>query len=58
MLRVANADRLTSLDASFLQLERDVAHMHVAACAVFAGPPTGYEELLQEITSRLAAPDP
>ena len=29
-LPVANPDRLTGLDSSFLHLERDSAHMHVA----------------------------
>ncbi len=36
---VANPDRLTGLDSSFLHLERDSAHMHVAGCAIFAAPP-------------------
>lgn len=50
---VSNPDRLSGLDASFLHLERDVAHMHVAACAVFEGPPPAYADLLQAIASRL-----
>jgi diacylglycerol O-acyltransferase len=50
---VANRDRLTGLDSSFLHLERDVAHMHVAACAVFDGAPPSHQEVLDELESRL-----
>jgi diacylglycerol O-acyltransferase len=46
-------DRLSGLDASFLHLERDCAHMHVAACAVFRGAPPRHEELIEAIESRL-----
>jgi WS/DGAT/MGAT family acyltransferase len=44
---------LTGLDSSFLHLERDAAHMHVAGCSVFRGPAPAYEDLLQAIVSRL-----
>jgi diacylglycerol O-acyltransferase / wax synthase len=50
---VANQDRLTGLDSSFLHLERDSAHMHVAGCSVFVGSAPAYEELLAAIDSRL-----
>jgi WS/DGAT/MGAT family acyltransferase len=50
---VANQDRLSGLDSSFLHLERDATHMHVAGCMVFEGPPPDYEDLVQEIVSRL-----
>jgi diacylglycerol O-acyltransferase / wax synthase len=50
---VANPDRLSALDSSFLHLERDAAHMHVAACAIFEGAPPSYAELVQVIESRL-----
>jgi diacylglycerol O-acyltransferase / wax synthase len=50
---VGNRDRLTGLDSSFLHLERDTAHMHVAGCAVFDGPPPTHEELLEEVEARL-----
>ena len=43
---VAKRDRLSGLDASFLHLEGDAAHMHVAGCAVFEGKPPSHEELL------------
>jgi WS/DGAT/MGAT family acyltransferase len=48
-----HADRLTGLDASFLHIERGPAHMHVAACAVFEGPPPDHQELLEAVESRL-----
>jgi WS/DGAT/MGAT family acyltransferase len=50
---VANHDRLTGLDSSFLHLERDAAHMHVAGCMVFEGRAPAYEDLVDEIVSRL-----
>jgi diacylglycerol O-acyltransferase / wax synthase len=51
--RVANPDRLTGLDSSFLDLERDSAHMHVAGCMVFDGGAPAYDELVAQIVSRL-----
>jgi diacylglycerol O-acyltransferase / wax synthase len=50
---VANPDRLTGLDASFLHLERDSAHMHVGSTLVFDGEPPSYDELLEAIERRL-----
>ena len=50
---MANADRLTGLDSSFLHLENDSAHMHVASCAVFNGSAPPYEELVEAVRSRL-----
>ncbi len=51
---VANPDRLTGLDASFLHLERGGrAHMHVASVLVFEGRPPGYLELVDHIRQRL-----
>jgi diacylglycerol O-acyltransferase len=50
---VANTDRLTGLDSSFLHLERGPTHMHVAACAVFEGPAPDYDELVETVQSRL-----
>jgi hypothetical protein len=50
---VANQDRLTGLDSSFLHLERDSAHMHVAGCSVFTGEAPSYDELVAAIESRL-----
>jgi WS/DGAT/MGAT family acyltransferase len=50
---VANPDSLTGLDSSFLHLEQDAAHMHVAGCAIFEGEPPTHTELVEAIDSRL-----
>jgi diacylglycerol O-acyltransferase / wax synthase len=50
---VANRDRLTGLDSSFLHLEDDATHMHVGGCMVFGGRPPAYAELVDQILSRL-----
>jgi diacylglycerol O-acyltransferase len=51
---VANRDRLTGLDSSFLHLEDSgPAHMHVAACMVLQGPPPEHRELVEALCSRL-----
>jgi diacylglycerol O-acyltransferase / wax synthase len=47
------ADRLTGLDSSFLHLERDGTHMHVASTTLFEGPPPPYLEFRDHIASRL-----
>ena len=53
ILAVANNDRLTGLDSSFLHLERDFAHMHVAGVSVFEGDAPAYDEVIEAIESRL-----
>ena len=50
---MVNPDRLTGLDSSFLHLERDSAHMHVGACAIFEGPAPEHDDLIEAIVSRL-----
>ena len=50
---MANPDRLTGLDSSFLHLERDAAHMHMAGCMVFEGKAPSYPELVDQIGLRL-----
>jgi diacylglycerol O-acyltransferase len=50
---MSNPDRLTGLDSSFLHLERGNAHMHVAAAMVLEGTPPAYDELVEQIMSRL-----
>ena len=51
-------NRLTSLDASFLEVESPTAHMHVGWAALFSPPPTGpapsFEQLRGHIESRLS----
>ncbi len=46
-------DRLSGLDASFLHLEDDSAHMHVASVIVFEGETPQYDDLLAHIERRL-----
>ncbi|MFN8162071.1 MAG: wax ester/triacylglycerol synthase family O-acyltransferase [Solirubrobacterales bacterium] len=46
-------DRLSGLDASFLHMERDGAHMHVASTIILEGPAPHHEELREHIASRL-----
>src|ERR1700730_8823862 len=46
---VANHDRLSALDAAFLHLETDGAHMHVASILVFDGEAPHYDDLLETI---------
>jgi WS/DGAT/MGAT family acyltransferase len=50
---MANRDRLSGLDAAFLDLEAGGAHMHVAAILVFDGEPPEYPDLLRVIEARL-----
>ncbi len=50
---MSGEDRLSGLDASFLHLEDDSAHMHVASVIVFEGKAPGYVELLEHIDRRL-----
>ncbi|HEY3772754.1 MAG TPA: wax ester/triacylglycerol synthase family O-acyltransferase [Solirubrobacteraceae bacterium] len=50
---MGNPDRLTGLDSSFLHLERDRVHMHVAGAMVLEGAPPAYDELVDQIVSRL-----
>src|ERR671921_1834643 len=46
-------DRLTGLDASFLHLEDDSTHMHVAGVMTFDGEPPEYEDIVEAIESHL-----
>src|SRR4051794_14546707 len=50
---MGNADRLSGLDASFLALERQGAHMHVGSVLVFEGPAPGYDDFIARLESRL-----
>jgi diacylglycerol O-acyltransferase / wax synthase len=50
---VANPDRLSGLDASFLALEKDGAHMHVGSVLVLEGDAPAYEDLIAQIERRL-----
>src|ERR1700744_3752617 len=48
-----NPDRLTGLDSSFLHLENDATPMHVAGAAILEGRPPAYDDLVDQIVSRL-----
>ncbi len=50
---MANPDRLSGLDASFLSLERNGAHMHVGSVLVFDGDAPPYEEFVAKLEQRL-----
>src|ERR1700681_2429600 len=47
-------DRLSPLDASFLHLEDDVSHMHIASVAIFEGPPPLFTDVLAMVDAKLA----
>ena len=46
-------DRLTGLDSSFLHMEREGAHMHVASTIIMEGPAPHHDELRDHIAARL-----
>jgi WS/DGAT/MGAT family acyltransferase len=46
-------DRMSPLDASFLHVENDVNHMHIASVAIFEGPPPSYSEIVNMVVSKL-----
>jgi diacylglycerol O-acyltransferase len=50
---MANPDRLTGLDASFLALEDAGAHMHVGSCMLFEGEAPSYDAFVAQLDSRL-----
>src|SRR5215207_27495 len=50
---MANPDRLSGLDASFLSLERSGAHMHVGSVLVFEGEAPPYDDFVAKLEQRL-----
>ncbi len=46
-------DRMSPLDASFLHVENDVNHMHIASVAIFEGPAPAYRDFLEMVASKL-----
>lgn len=46
-------ERLSALDAGFVQLEDGIAHMHIAGMCVFDGPPPTMEDLHALIAAKL-----
>ena len=46
-------DRLSPMDVSFLDQEKEGSHMHIGAVMIFEGPPPPYEDLRAHVESRL-----
>jgi len=46
-------DRLSPLDASFLHVEDDVSHMHIAAIGIFEGPAPRYSDVVNMVKGKL-----
>lgn len=46
-------ERLSTLDAEFLHVEDDFAHMHIAGACVFEDPPPTYEEIVALMRAKL-----
>jgi diacylglycerol O-acyltransferase len=46
-------DRLSPLDAVFVNAEDGVTHMHIGSCAIFAGPLPPFDEIVALIDSKL-----
>jgi len=47
-------DHMNSLDASFLYIENEFNHMHIAVVAIFEGPPPRGEEVEEMVASKLS----
>lgn len=52
--RVAATGRMSALDASFLDVEDAVTHMHIGSVGIFEGPPPQPEELREMVLGKLA----
>jgi diacylglycerol O-acyltransferase len=46
-------DRLSPMDASFLHIEDDVSHMHIASVAIFEGPQPPFSEIVSMVDTKL-----
>jgi WS/DGAT/MGAT family acyltransferase len=47
------AERLSPLDASFLHVEDDVSHMHIASVAIFEGPNPPFADVVAMVRGKL-----
>ena len=47
-------DRMSPLDASFLHIENDVSHMHIASVGIFEGPQPPFPDIMTMVESKLA----
>ncbi len=50
---MTTTDRLSPLDASFLHLENEFAHMHIGSISIFEGPPPPFDQLRALLESKL-----
>jgi diacylglycerol O-acyltransferase len=48
-----STDRLSPQDASFLHLEDDVSHMHIASVAIFEGPQPPFSDIVSMVEAKL-----
>lgn len=46
-------DHLSSLDALFVNAEDGVTHLHIGSCAIFAGPPPPFDDVVALIAGKL-----
>jgi len=46
--------RMSALDASFLEFEGAVTHVHIGSVAMLEGPPPGYDELREAVLGKLS----
>ena len=46
-------DRMSPLDALFLDVEDDISHMHIGSCAVMEGPAPPFDDLVALTASKL-----
>ena len=46
-------DRMSPLDATFLHIEDGISHMHIASCAIFAGPAPAYADVVELFRGKL-----
>ncbi len=48
-----STERLSPLDASFLHVEDDVSHMHIASVAIFEGPQPAFADIVAMVDGKL-----
>ena len=48
-----SGDRLSPLDSSFLHVEDDVSHMHIASVAIFEGPQPAFSDVVSMVRGKL-----
>ena len=48
-----STERLSPLDASFLHVEDDVSHMHIASVAIFEGPQPAFADIVAMVDAKL-----